>query len=231
MDGLSVMAINSVSLIHVIRRPVVMSAVKPPLLVLLHGVGSNEDDLMGLAPYLDGRFLIASLRAPLTLGPGAFGWFAIEWTAAGITYDESDAAKGQATAEQAIRELVSAYDVDPERVYLMGFSQGAIMSLGIATSRPEMIAGAVIMSGRLRPGVEAAAAESDRLAGLPIIVVHGTLDTVLPIESGRKIAAYLRRTPVDLTYREYPMAHTVSQESLSDIAEWLTKHMDSPTRS
>jgi len=204
---------------------------KPPLLVLLHGVGSNEDDLIGLAPYVDGRFLIVSLRAPLTLGPGSFGWFAIERTATGISYDEADAARGQAAAERAIEELVTVYDADPERVYLMGFSQGAIMSLGIGTSHPEKIAGAVIMSGRLLPNAAAKAAEPDRLAGLPIIVVHGTYDTVLPIESGRQINAYLKSTPVDLTYREYPMSHTVSQESLDDIAKWLTEHLDGRVRS
>jgi len=82
------------------------------------------------------------------------------------------------------------------------------------------------MSGRLLPSAAANAAEPARLAGLPIMVVHGTLDNVLPIESGRQIDEYLKRTPVALTYREYLMAHTVSEESLSDIAEWLRERLE-----
>jgi phospholipase/carboxylesterase len=217
---------KSVSLVHVARQPLLSSSQKPPLLVLLHGVGSNEDDLMGLAPYLDDRFLIISLRAPLTIQHGAYGWYEIEWTEDGIKHDEQGAKDGQAAAETAISNLIDTYDADPKRVYLMGFSQGAIMSLGIALTHPKTIAGAVIMSGRLLPNVAANIAATEDLKGLPIMVVHGTLDPVLHIESGRQINEFLKNTPVDLTYREYAMAHTVSQESLSDIADWLTAKLD-----
>jgi phospholipase/carboxylesterase len=221
------MAENSVSLVHVIRRPTSKTPGKPPLLILLHGVGSNENDLMGLAPYLDGRFLIVSLRAPLTLQRGSYGWYHIEWTANGIEHDEQEVIVAQATIERVINELTVAYDVDPKQVYLMGFSQGAIMSLRIALAHPENIAGAVIMSGRMLPDTSSITANSEQLKGLPMLVVHGTQDNVLPISSGRQIDEFLKHTPVALTYKEYNMAHTVSQESLSDIAKWLTARLDS----
>jgi len=74
---------EKLSLVHLVRQPLVKSAF-PPLLLLLHGVGSNEYDLFGLAPYLDKRFLIISVRAPYTLGPDSFAWFEINFTPRGI---------------------------------------------------------------------------------------------------------------------------------------------------
>jgi len=212
----------NVSLVHVVHKPTIVASDKPPLLVLLHGVGSNENDLIGLAPFLDGRFLIVSLRAPLTIQRGAYGWYELNWTATGITHDEESAKIGRQAAEKAIDELISTYDADPKRVYLMGFSQGAIISLGLILSKPEKFAGAVIMSGRLLPTFVVDAAQLTRLAGFPILVVHGTLDNVLPIQSGREIKEFLSSTPADLTYREYEMGHTVSQESLREINTWLS---------
>jgi phospholipase/carboxylesterase len=222
------MSDSSTPLEFTLNEPTLPSSGNAPLLVLLHGVGSNEEDLMGLARFLDGRFLIASLRAPLTIQDGAYGWYELEWTTDGINHDEEGAIAGQAAAETAIDRFVKSLDVDPARVYIMGFSQGAIMSLGIALSHPEKIAGAVIMSGRLLPHVAAKAASPDLLAGLPVMVVHGTADPVLPIELGRQINDFLKQTPVDLTYREYLMGHTVSQESLLDITQWLTEQLDKP---
>jgi phospholipase/carboxylesterase len=223
---LYILCAMSTSLVHVAYKPVAASPGKPPLLVLLHGVGSNEEDLLPLASYLDERFFIISLRAPLSTRDGGYGWFPIEWTPTGIKHDEKDAIDGQAAAEKAIDELVEMYDLDPDRVYLMGFSQGAMISLGIMLIHPEKVAGAVIMSGRILPNVAANAAEPERLSGKPILVVHGTQDSIVPIAEGRHIAAYLKGTPVDLTYNEYDIAHTVTEETLADITAWLTKQLD-----
>lgn len=76
------------------------------------------------------------------------------------------------------------------------------------------------MSGRL-PELEAKLAPAEELKGIPVLVVHGTADQVLPIANGRALRDKLRTLPVDLTYREYPMVHTVSQESLDEIVKWL----------
>ena len=77
---------KTLSLVHLVCEPIV-KADTPPLLLLLHGVGSNEDDLFGLAPYLDERFLIISVRAPNTLGPGSYAWFDVDFTPQGPVID------------------------------------------------------------------------------------------------------------------------------------------------
>ncbi len=184
---------------------------------------------MGLAPYLDGRFLILSLRAPLMLGQNAFGWYPLQWTAEGVPIGDPDRARQSRDALAAfIPEAVQAYNADARRVFLMGFSQGAIMSLYLGLHQPELVRALVPMSGRLLPEAWDEHASDERLSGLPIFAVHGTRDSVLPISEGRAIRDQLSTLPVDLTYTEYPMAHEVSGESLQDIAAFLTAQLDSP---
>jgi phospholipase/carboxylesterase len=211
---------------HLVLPARVESPAKPPLLLLLHGVGSNEQDLFELAPYLDERFFIVSTRAPITLGPGAFAWFHVEFTPTGPVINPAEAENSRQCLLAFLAELVEAYQVDPDRLYLCGFSQGAIMSFSLALTQPRRVAGIVAMSGRILPEVLPLLAPPETMTKLPMLVVHGLYDNVLPIQHGRASQQRLSALPVDLTYREYPMGHEVSAESLVDIQQWLTARLD-----
>ena len=218
---------RSLSLVHLIHEPTQRLSNPPPLLLLLHGVGSHERDLFDLASYLDGRFFIVSARAPNVLAPGSYAWFHVEFTPAGLVIDPQEAEGSRLMLLRFIDELIEAYHLDPKRVYLMGFSQGAIMSLSLALTRPDKLAGAVSMSGRILPEVLPLMAAPEALKGLPIFVAHGTADVVLPIHYGRASRDLLSSLSADLTYHEYPMGHHVTTESLGDIAAWLHERLDS----
>ena len=117
------------SLTHLVREPGRRGRTPPPLLLLLHGIGSNEEDLFGLAPYLDERFLVVSARAPVMLGPGSYGWFQIEFTPRGMVADVEQAKRSLGLLPGFIDGLIETYRADGGRVYLAGFSQGAMMGL------------------------------------------------------------------------------------------------------
>jgi phospholipase/carboxylesterase len=218
---------QTLSLTHLVRAPLGPgAAAHAPLLLLLHGIGSNEADLFGLTAYLDARLRIVSARAPVVLGPGAFGWFNIEFTPTGLVADLAQAERSLALLATFIDELLAAYPTPSRRVYLMGFSQGAMMSLSLLLAQADKIAGVVAMSGRFPTPALSQLVEPQTLAGLPVLVTHGLYDPVLPIESGRDIRAQLAALPVAVTYREYPMGHEVSAESLRDTAAWLTNTLN-----
>lgn len=219
---------NTLSLVHLVSQPKV-EASTPPLLLLLHGVGSNEHDLFGLVPYLDRRFLIISARAPNTLGPGSYAWFEVDFTSQGPVINPAQAEASRQTLIAFLDEAVKAYGADPKQVYLMGFSQGAIMSASVALTRPELVAGVVLMSGRVLPEIQPLIASNEELTGRPFLVVHGTADMVLPISYGRASRQLLSTLPVKLTYHEYRMGHEVSQESLADVTAWLSARLDEAT--
>jgi len=220
------MPANTLSLTHLVREPRERSGGRPPLLLLLHGVGSNEADLFGLAPYLDERFLIVSARAPVALDYGGYGWFRIDFTPEGLVADVGQAKRSLEMLPVFIEELIETYETDERRTYLAGFSQGAMMSLALMLTRPERLAGVAAMSGRLPRQVIADAPDRDALEGMPVIITHGLYDPVLPVENARDAREYLERLPVELTYREYPMGHEVSMESLRDVNDWLTRALE-----
>jgi phospholipase/carboxylesterase len=157
-----------------------------------------------------------------------YAWFHVELDPVGPRINAQEAEHSRTTLVHFIDEAIAAYNTDPSRTYLLGFSQGAIMSLSLALTRPENLAGVVAMSGRVLPEVLPKIAPAEAMRGLPILVVHGTEDVVLPIHHGRAARDRLSSLRVALTYREYSMGHYVSEESLADVTAWLRQQLDEP---
>lgn len=194
----------------------------PWLLVLLHGVGSNEADLFGLAPAVPERFHLLSLRAPFGMGPNAFGWFTF-----GVHPDgrrEIDAEQ-EATSRPMLAEAIAAaarqLSVPPERVVVGGFSQGGIMSLSLLLTRPELMAGAMVMHSRLLPEVARLTAPAEAMRGRRLWVSHGTTDPVIPVANAREIRDRVQDLPIELSYAEFPGVHELRPAELSAAMAWL----------
>ena len=183
-------------------------------------------DLFSLAPLMDPRFTLISVRGPLTRTPGSYAWFSVEFVPGGFVINPGQAEQSRQQLLRFTGELVEEYQLDPKQIYLMGFSQGCIMSLYTALSEPERFAGVVGMSGRLLPEAIPKLASPERLKGFPLLIVHGTEDTTIPISYGRDIRDRLAALPVDLDYREYPIGHWVSNETIADARAWLTARLD-----
>jgi phospholipase/carboxylesterase len=197
----------------------------PSALLILHGRGADELDLLGLAPELDPRFLVISARAPFQLG---FGYHWYELLAVGRP-EPRTFARGLAMLERFVEEIVEGYGLDPARLYLLGFSQGAMMAGSLTLSRPERVAGTVMLSGYL-PVEGGAPAEEGALRGKPFFVAHGGADPVIPVEYGRFTRDYLARLGAELEYHEYPMEHSISPEELQAVARWLRGALDGSAR-
>lgn len=198
----------------------------PPLLVLLHGYGANEDDLLPLAGQLDPRLLVVSVRAPRAL-EGGFAWFHLDFPRGGGAVP--DRAQARTTLADLVRWLEAAparLGGDPRRVYLLGFSQGAMMSLGVLRTAPERVAGVVALSGVADDDALPASAADVAMARVAVFVAHGTGDTLLPVAEGRAIRDRLQPVVHDFTYREYAIAHAIGPEEVRDVAAWLTARLD-----
>jgi phospholipase/carboxylesterase len=212
------------SLTHLSRPPVEKSDSPTTMILLLHGVGSNEEDLMGLAEYLDPTWHLISARAPIEMGYHQYGWYWVQIGAGGrVTYDKEQARASLRVVLTFIEELKNAYDIEPPRFYLMGFSQGAILSSGVLLTEPDAAAGAVLMSGRSATDFVELPAAPERLTDKPVLIVHGLYDEVLPVTEGRALRDTFAALPVALEYAEYPMGHSVSLASLQKVKAWLTE--------
>jgi phospholipase/carboxylesterase len=197
----------------------------PPLLVLLHGYAANEADLLGLVPYLDDRFAVAAARAPHRLGVGSYGWFRVTYAASGPIVHEGEEGESRTRLAAFLDEIIARQGIDPRAVYLLGFSQGATLALGLALTVPEQVAGVVAIGGRVLREVAASFAPAERIRGLEVFAGYGVHDDRVPIGRGRSTCELLRGLGVELTYREYACGHRISPEMMNAIAAWLRERL------
>jgi phospholipase/carboxylesterase len=196
-----------------------------PTLILLHGRGADEEDLLGLAPHLDKRFLILGVRAPYEFPYGGHTWY--DFGERGVpdpVMFKSSYEKLTSTLAIVHRE----YPIDPSRVFLFGFSMGTVMSYALALSHPEQFRGVVANSGYIPEGTFLAF-KWGSLANTEFFVAHGTYDPVIPVSCGQQARDILAAAGAQITYKEYPMAHQISEESLMDVADWLKQRLEPST--
>jgi phospholipase/carboxylesterase len=199
---------------------------RPPLLVLLHGIGADEDDLLPLASVLDPRFTVTSLRAPHAYHVGA-AWFHIDFRPGGQVVPDVDQARE--TLADLVRWIEAAparTGTDPARTFLLGFSQGAMMSLGVLETAPERLAGVVALSGRAPGDLFPRRARLEAIAAVPLFVAHGTRDDLLPVDNGRRTRDTYQGVSHDFTYREFPVGHGIGDDELAVVGAWLRAHLD-----
>jgi phospholipase/carboxylesterase len=183
----------------------------------VHGRGSNEEDLIELAPHLPQGLLWVSPRAPLLLGPGSYEWYRVR--VIGMP-DPEQVLAALETIDHFVEEILSTYPVDPQRLFLLGFSQGSLLSMCYALTHPARAAGVVAQSGYIPKNVNLDIDETG-VKDKPFLLVHGEQDTMIPVEWGRRSRDRLQELGVDLEYHEFQMGHSVSMESLQVISGWL----------
>lgn len=194
----------------------------PWLLVLMHGVGSNAQDLFALAPQVPAHYHVISLQAPFAMGGDAYAWFQFTVHPDGTrSIDEAQERHSRALVAQAVAEAGAQLGVPPERTIVGGFSQGGIMSLSLLLTQPQLLSGVCIWHSRLLPQALAAQVAATQLQGRSAWVSHGTVDQVIALSSAHAIRTHLQGLPVDLHYAEYPCAHTIHPQELQDSMQWL----------
>ncbi len=194
---------------------------KPGLILLLHGVGSNEEDLFRLADQFPSTFVIVSARAPYTLSPGKFSWFELSLVNGKRVINPEQAEKSRLVINTFISQLIEKYSIDRTKVFLGGFSQGGIMSYSVGLTFPQKVSGIFILSSRLLPEVKPLIKSREELQNLQIFIAHGKNDPVLPLDYAHEALTYLQPITNNITYNEYEMAHTVGDRELADLVGWL----------
>lgn len=213
-----------------LQRSAAAGTPRPWLLVLMHGVGSNEQDLFGLSAHIPDRFHVLSLRAPHRMGPGAHAWFDFSVEPGGArSINEAQEAASRALVAQTVEAASAQLGIPPERVVVGGFSQGGIMALSLLLTRPDLLHAAMVWHSRLLAQVVPLQAPSDALRGKKLWLSHGTHDNVIPLANAQAIAHHMATLPVSVTYREYPSEHEIRPSELAATVAWLESLSTSPT--
>ena len=211
----------NLSLEYLVREPKIKLD-KNPLLLLLHGYGSNEQDLFSFAAELPEEYYIVSARAPYNLQYGSYAWYAINFDTEQNKFSDNDQARiSRELIAKFIDELIDKYPIDATNVTLIGFSQGTILSYAVALSHPEKVQRVVAMSGYINPEILEDNYLKNSFSNLKVFASHGTADQVIPVEWGRKAKPFLENLGIETTYKEYPVGHGVSPQNFYDFKNWL----------
>lgn len=201
----------------------------PWLLVLMHGVGSNEHDLFSLAPQIPEQFHVVSLRAPFRMGPGAFAWFDFSIEPHGErTINEPQEAESRTLLEQAVAQAAQQLGIAADHVVVGGFSQGGIMALSLLLTQPALMHAALVWHSRLLQQVVPLTAPADALHGKRLWLSHGTYDNVIPLAHAQAIAHHMATLPVSVAYHEFPSAHEIRPSELAATVAWLESLSTTP---
>ncbi len=190
-----------------------------PLLVFLHGYGSNEEDLMGLSRYLPQDFTYLSVRAPLQAGPG-FSWFP-------LTQEIDYSVESVAQSVKSLWEFLKPLAAQHSSLTLLGFSQGMAMATSLARYQREAVSAVVGLSGFAVEAPELEIFDDAKLKADPLPLFWGR-DLADPVITRDKIEYTLGWVPAhtELTSETYPqIAHSVSMEELQDVDAFLKREV------
>jgi phospholipase/carboxylesterase len=211
---------GDLSLSYELRAPKGAADTDPlPLVFVLHGRGADARDLADLAPMMgDGyRFIFPNAPDPFEPAPGfqfGYTWFD-GWPA-----EPNSIRKSRSLLMRFIDETLQRYATPKGKVILSGFSQGGLMSLDVGFRIREKLAGIVVMSGALY--------EDDPpplSPGLPVLMVHGSEDDMIPVLAARRARRILESHGIDVEYYEFPMGHSVTPESIAVVANFLRRQL------
>jgi phospholipase/carboxylesterase len=205
------------SMLHHVRQDARDGSPPHPLVVLLHGMGADEHDLVPVADPLRTWAHVVLLRAPEPVsGYPGFQWYVMQ------ALGQPDPVSWLRSLSRLIDSLTALSEdptVDASRVILGGFSQGALMTASVLCRRPDLgLAGYLLLSGYLPDWVEVPA-----LTGVPVFFGHGTRDPVLPYAWGTRMADRLEAAGAHVERHAYEMGHAVSPEEMADLARFVER--------
>ena len=196
---------------------------QPPtgLLLLMHGVGSNESSMAAFTRLVPPHVAVALVRSPFSMGPGAFAAFTVNFTAQGPVIDSAAAEDCRQRLIRFVGELQTRTGIGAERTLIAGFSQGGVMSASLALTRPDLVAGFAILSGRILPDIAPHIATPGALARLDALIVHGEQDDRLPVHFAEQSAALLREHGVRFADRRHQAGHEITAPMAQDFIDWV----------
>ena len=197
-----------------------------PLLVLLHGYGSDENDLFSFADELPNELFILSLRAPHKLQPYGNAWYAINFDAQQNKWnDVEQAQEAMKIIVSCIEQACTQYDLDKNNVSLLGFSQGCILSMALAINHPELIKNVIGLSGYVcEEFIEEDLTKKD-FSHLDFYCSHGSSDQVIPVDWARETPSFLTEKGIKHKYSEFPVGHGVAPQNFFEFRKWLIERV------
>ena len=206
-----------------LERPASTAVAQRWLLVLMHGVGSNERDAFTLVERIPDCFHVLCVRAPVNEGPNAWRWFDFTLAADGSrTIDQAQEEAGRRQLARLVEQASAQLCIDADSVVLGGINQGGIMALSLLLTRPELVRAAMVLHSRLLPEVMPLIAPPEQLRGRQLWLSYTTGDTFNPLKYAHQIRTEMRKLPVVSRYAEFAGTQELGEAEVFEALEWLS---------
>jgi phospholipase/carboxylesterase len=192
-----------------------------PLVVVMHGRGADNRDLADLAPLVDDGYRWVFPNAPKAFQPYPGMSFGRSWFD-GWPPEGDSIVQSRRLVLKLLDELVQRFPTPPGKVVLSGFSQGGLMALDVGYRTAQPLAGIITMSGAL---YEADMGDLDAHRDIPVLLIHGTSDDMIPINAARRARRVLEEHGIEPEYHEFPMGHHVTDASMKVVEEFLRRNL------
>ena len=208
---------------YLVREPQNITP-ETPVLFLLHGYGSNEEDLFSFVPTLPEDWLVISFRAAKDWGYGGYAWFDIDFNNAENFVDENEANEAVKLVLENIMTVTNRYGLTDNKTHLCGFSQGGMIAYSLALQYPDLFSKVACLSSypeeKLLNNIDR---NKKKYENMRFFISHGTEDAVIPLEWGRKAADLLYDLSAYFSFREYMSGHGVNQKNYLDLMDFFKK--------
>ncbi|MCQ3001499.1 dienelactone hydrolase family protein [Pseudomonas syringae] len=195
-----------------------------PLVIFLHGYGGDETNLLSFTSLMPSDYNYLSVRAPMNAREEGYQWFTPKRDSAYYDGVTSDLESSGQLLKQFIEQATSKYQTQPSKVFLVGFSQGAMMSYEVALRDPGLVGGFAALSGHMLPVLKAELKPDPTLRKLAVFIGHGTADTLIPVQGASDAESYLKALGLKPQYHAYAgLPHGVNETEVKDLAGWLEK--------
>lgn len=207
---------------YLVREPADISS-STPVLFMIHGYGSNEQDLFSFTPDLPQDWIIVSYRAPHEAFEG-FSWYDIDFNDPDKFIDTAQAEEALAGIISSMMDVSNRYGLTNNPTHLCGFSQGGILGYALALRYPQLFNKVALMSAypeeKILTDIEK---DNKKLQHMRFFVSHGSDDVVIPLDWARKGAELLYDKSCYFSFREYMSGHGVNQKNYMDLMEFFSK--------
>lgn len=208
---------------YLVREPETITP-QTTILFMLHGYGSNEEDLFSFVPTLPEDWIIVSFRAPLDTQYEGFSWYDIDFMNPEKFVNTEQATTSLNAILEHMVSISNQYGLTQNQTHLCGFSQGGILSYALALRLPEFFTKVACLSCYPEEKLlREISKDKKKLSRLQFFVSHGTDDAIIPLEWGRKAADLLYDLGTYFTFREYMSGHGVNQKNYMDLMDFFKK--------
>jgi len=193
-----------------------------PAIFMLHGYGSDENDLFSFAGEIPDYYTIISAQAPYALPDMGNAWYSINFDAPQGKFNNiTEAIQSRDLVLKFIDECVNTYSLDKDKLSLLGFSQGGIISYALAMSYPEKFKQIIALSAYIDESMFKEDFQNKDHQHLRFFSTHGTYDPIIPVDWAKQNKPFLSQYTDKVFYKEYPIGHSINPEILQKLLSWL----------